>query len=1822
MSPLSSFFRSCFPVLLLVLTAPFAAAQSTGTLDAIAPFGTDVIDSDAVTGFQRDSIPLSVTATMARTVGGAASQTFGVRVQMLDDGGAAIALAGAPGAGTTVTLGPVTVPFGFLGNVATRTFSGSITPGQPLLTSRKYRLSFVLVRDPAGVPVTLDSELTKPGHWWHWTQTVSDDVPRHVLGVMDAVTLQRPVIITSQAGQEAWKVDYSAVLRRYDGYEGAAPEDSFPVTISWRLLDVTAGNVAVALTTSSVTATQSMEGHDGEFPPEPTRNDLNGSVAIVPVSFAGIHPLHDYAVEITLQHEESPGVTVTDHVLSTTATRLLRLNGSLLAGAATAAFSSVGNHPGTVAGAALAGSVFTTQMLIPPGAGSWPQMPGYTFGHTLPVPVSISLTTGVTTLLSGSLYVDSPPGGDGGTVNGVRFVRSVPFLGNQGFGTEEIDVLLPAGYGFGITPTTRRLQSRHTFFNLTLNPALQPVAATFSIPCSYVAHERAPVRHVTSGITWNVAAGTFTTSGGSAVFEREAEMADLETNAALLTDSTTAQRPANDGWHRRAATAALTVTPSAVNTAQLTGTLGVAAGSYRPHFPNGPVVAWTGAGSYDWTTGQPSGSGVLNGAQPLAISHARAVPGDPCTAAAAPGIVNFAPAATWQLGTGGSLRQSGSITSGSIRYGARPDGSNGWTLRNFSTAAFMVPGGVFDTAKAANGKAAAALHLMGTGPGLEELPGTADYQHAGNADYAGLNLRASQNPAAAATQLIGAAGSPVAYALKPCSKYYLRAAGVSGRHEAAPGSTGTVPLWGFSVAFHELAVSLLDLRLHDSRTRGALRIGGPAGPSDFLVELERMRFGPGAELREAAISPLTPPVNLAYWGADITPLTCRFKFTQPGGSTSCQNLDSGFPVLGVTCRTAHFQQPLTGELGFLPEGNIIAAAAPIAAGTGVDSKLRVPSALNIKSNDDAKSFRFTPVTRAAFNDWAAPGRPDEGFLNLAGKLDVPFFDDLAVTVHLSPSRSTGIHLMAPWQDAAGLDPFADALWDAAARGYPSGVSLTDFRSPPDAASPWHPRARREWKGLLFDFPVHWESVRRQFDAKGTSNGHVFVFDVPSELRTLSATTADIGFGVRLGEMPNINSQQLVADIREGFNNIADTMRSALGPEFNPPAIADGLDALQELIEVNPADMLDPALDQILGPTILDALYLQVQAAYSGASGDLSDLCARLENGAIAGQDSFKQQVIARCRQLTDITSTGNAWAQTIIDRINQIDVAVRIVRSIVEKDDQGRRKAFINLGIQLAHDQDGILNQVMLAGGLALEVLFHDEVEKADKTLDRIERLMNGLHDRLLVLRGQVEIGQGFLIRLQEQVQLAQADLVNGPIATIAQRTVVNLCAYLQSQLDPGRTLLADRPDEIRARIKGWIKEHFVAQVFAAELRTAIRRAANEVRETLHDAIDGVFGEVNSVIDKVVLRAQQQFAQLSALAARIDQTVRSFDNLDGLGAGEVKGHARITGDQLDEVRIDANFKLAKPNEMEIRGWLLAKTVSSQSPGSSCHLAGADGMEITIGGAAPLKGLGTKGGKKAGTDASSPAPAASFQLLFALDAGNDVLGLDGRFDITGPVKYEHMEVNDLTLGFGAGPADLYLYGKASGKSWGQETAVSLFFGKNCNLPSLGVMDPRVQQVIETNMGQVPGGIGNLIGFMVYAENWTSLNEVFHIPESCLFSAKIKGGSGYFGFGGTPSGGGPLRISGGVILNYAAKAKILCLVTGEGELLLVPALTLNNVSALADFDFLTMLNSASLSADAWLVIKATLGYCPFCKNVSKSFHLRASVSPANGVDVNLD
>jgi|GEM_PF-2291070 len=1524
----------------------------------------------------------------------------------------------------------------------------------------------------------------------------------------------------------------------------------------------------------------------------------------------------------------------------------LILNGTLIAGANTVEFLSLGSDPLADSTASIDGDILTTRILILVGQGILPNVPGVTFGSNTLVSVSIDMTTGITTLVGGQYSLSTP---DTVTVANVKFLHAPILLSAAGLSANEITVRFPAGFGIGTTAGSRRMLGQYTFVpggnpDFLFDDSLAPTTASFTIPCAYAAVESVPLRLSGGAVTWVVAEGKFVVPTGGAAYDHAVEAATLKADqqAGLLANIAAGNRRTNDGYLRNTTTAGYEVFASAGGGALLSGSANIPDGSYNPHFPSGAFVSasqFAPDGSITWTTTGPGTGGALTSDGAARQDYSVKVDGDPCSGALLQGseVLGITPTGgILTITAGGGVRADGAISTiisnpgGPIRWGRRDATTHGWKINGGTTGSFYAPGYAMPGASAFGGRAALALLLTGRGQpgnaGYVETPGTPEYE-AGLADYAGMNLRISQNVGTTCTQLPGGAANPVTYPLKPCSKYVIRAGGITGRHEASAGALGLVSLWGFQTQFHEIAATFVDSNIADSLSRAGLHVGDGSGPADFDLELDHVKFGGTGELRSAEIAPSSPPVSLAYWGVDIQPLTCLFKFPTDGtvNGQPCENRDSGFPLLGVSCETAFFREPLLGELGFKPSGELISGGDPLAVGTGVDSRLRVPSQIRIKTHEELLAYTLTPVTGAVFNNWADPQKPAAGFLSLAGKLDLPFFEDASVHVHISPQRADALYIMNEWTDSNGKSAFTDTDFDDANRGWPTGPSLEDFRSPDitDTVNPYHPRVIRSWKGLDLNFSVHWEPLRRQFVVVKLEDGslptqHVFILDVETELRTLTPNVADIAFGLQPGGLPVLSTKRLQADVTGGIDRIGDAIkegvRSAGNAAYQITDLTDGIEAVDELLDFNPQVVFEPALDAALPEAIIDSLYDTLKSRYEDTGEGLDTLCTRL-NQAQGGLPSFQGQISVQLNLLGELDGASAALAQVIEPRLDRVDRGIDALLDLVEKDPTSQGRDVVkSIILQIFEDQpyDGLAGQTLQAifDGIAgqLNDIVDQEVPKSEATLAYVERILLELKARVQQIRDQVTNGESMMLRLS-----AEASVGVDPFGPLAQTVVDNLCTFLQAQLDPGRVLLEQRPEELKALIRQTIKDQFVAEVLVARLRAIIREVGTQVHETLNASLDAILGVVNRVTEQVIAIARETVGGLPVIAT----IERPFDNITALKAVSVTGHARIIGDTVDRVRLDGKYEMNAGTEgdaMTFHGWLEVKNVNTRSPGSSCHLVGAEGVEIKLGATAPLYGLGFKDGAKPSEDddpTENPPPTGTLELLFALDSNNALIGADGSLDVTGPLTFGVIEVEQVSLGLGFGGCN-YLYGKANGKYNGKEAEATVFFGQHNDLPSLELMP----ETIENGIGNLAGR--EVIGIYVHAAAWFSLNEAFGLPDSCLFQAQGKLGGGFFGLHRPDAGPGqPALTTVGIITDLGVRAEILCLVTGKGEVLLVGAADFPDEGNLSQ-----SLAAGTFRLDGQLRVTGKIGNCKIkCYKKHKNFHVHGTAGP-DGIDLSFD
>ncbi len=206
-------------------------------------------------------------------------------------------------------------------------------------------------------------------------------------------------------------------------------------------------------------------------------------------------------------------------------------------------------------------------------------------------------------------------------------------------------------------------------------------------------------------------------------------------------------------------------------------------------------------------------------------------------------------------------------------------------------------------------------------PSYFERPGQSNYL-VGAANYAGLNFRL---PANGRSFLAGQ--DTGTYPLTD-SKYYVRAGGVSGKHQALTFPSGLM-LYGYQFTFLYYRLSFLDSENWESRTDGAISF--PTQPAGFTQEFQRMKFTCRGALDSAEVPPNSGSKHLNYWTADFTPQSIEFH---PQISDTC-GTGTRFLVLGVETHLPFIPQAFHATLGFKPNGNLVTPADTVAGATRV-----------------------------------------------------------------------------------------------------------------------------------------------------------------------------------------------------------------------------------------------------------------------------------------------------------------------------------------------------------------------------------------------------------------------------------------------------------------------------------------------------------------------------------------------------------------------------------------------------------------------------------------------------------------------------------------------------------------------------------------------------------------------------------------------------------------------------------------------------------------------------------------------------------------------
>lgn len=1664
--------------------------------------------------------------------GSSSTRTCKVGFRLLDPAGNAVALVGATDATGKIVFSDAFLVALLAGGFESGSAAAALLPMASLVNGAAYKVEAQLyVRSPVSPFDFFPSGGASLSGGYRFTVLPNAAEPpgggRRVTGWVNTLTVSRASAVATIAGGNAFRVDVRGAVGRLDHLADAVAAENFSVQLDATLTGTASGAVALVNPRTTLAATLANHTVTGG----PASFSIAQTIDLLPAVQLDSTDTFTLTLAVSVINPES--VTSPLHTNSLAARRLLHFNGTLRFGGVATRLNVLDNEPAPLGPAAGGGE--STSLDLPAGGVTVVGAPGFVVAAIAGLPVALRVDG--TADATGS----APAGGaDGGTVNGVSFTRTNVTFGPGG-ATADVRVFFPAGFGVAKDRNIRRQLASFAIPGAPLDGALNP-AGSFALAASdlgvtalYAAHEQLPVLFETTLIFWDAMAGTFNVRRDATHYVRKDELDTLDAllNPLLmppLVDATAAQRPSNEGYFRRpdaSPAVNVVVTADAQGRAVLTAArVDLPAGDFMPHFPPSLAVAWTlpGAvvvqgGALDLAQSTLPGAGAVRFTNSPNCSAAMPV--------AAAQTLDFSPAGnTWSFTADGGLRAAGTIGAAPLRWGARTPTTFAHVTGNFNDASTHLAGHVLRGAAgvASDDNQPGALLYSGHGrPGnaaYVERPGTAGYA-AGFADYAGLNFRVASDGAQTATSLVAdQALGP--YPLRGTSKYYVRPGGVSGIHEAVTASfaalLGGFQPYGFPATLSGFQLAYLDNHNADSLIRGTITVPGVRGTPGFTQPFDRLTLKCSGQFDSITLpNPNDLIHTLHYWRAQFKALAGEFRHQpdddNPARSALVFGAEVSLPGL--------MKDKLHGGLGFFSDGNLVTLLDGF---TGVSSRLRRPAQMTLNGRRSAldpsrPGFTLNPVTDIYFNNARAAAAPSIGFVSVAGRVDVPFFEDMEV--HIVAQATTGTSLIRGGWTEGGRNFFNDTQFDASNRGFSPGgyaayVTNTVF----------DPHVKKKWLDFAdFDLPVAWDPVRQQFASSDkTTERDFLVVKTQHILEQLTPTTADLRFGAQFGGLPRLNLAALVADSDEAANELLQHLPGGTGA-----AIASATKAIESLLNGR-SDMLintavDAAVDEYLTQVFAGPLNGVPKAADAAAALASTTNALRTQLDGIVGTANDAGKVLGEIKAALDKLDAGLAAADVILRKTGN---------GPWQPEGTGARGAFITATVSIG----GTTGQ---NAATSINNLVNGDLRD---TLDEIHRKVVELHTAATNATGQ-------LISIQALLRTALAGVNNGP-ADLTTQSLAAMQNYFATVSDPtGRYLYEVTEAKIRADLKQLVRDQVHASAFVADLQSALRDLLQPLRDEFNLTFERIHGVINDVLRSTFTSVVGD-ALAGALKAESDvnRAIGTFSST--LQLAKVEGTARIEGDTLVSAHLSAALGLQVPDKVGISGWIDYHNYKSGQPTPRCAgVVGADGrVEIAIGGEAGASIQGNPpvhaklAGRYAMTEKGQPV-AASGELLFVTD-----------------IKFDQMTLKQAHFKFAFGEHDNYLFAQGAGSFWFIDANVRAFLGQTCDSNMLVTIDPQISAVLKLfEFGPITH-TNPITGLYWNGDGEGSLNRFFGIPDSKLLSIRGKGGQGYFAFFnqaflnfGVPPTNALLIL--GVRARYGASVS-LALATADAELTLFGAI----------------------------------------------------------------
>ncbi len=1582
-----------------------------------------------------------------------------------------------------------------------------------------------------------------------FTNTDAFDVAVNVFAELTSANPNQTFLINGSPGQSTFSVNVGSHFLRYDGWIFPLSTSAVKVQYHLELRDASTDQV-IPLASDTVELVKNLQnvilsGGPSSIP-IPSEVFTTDTLSFAPASGTQLDPVHrTYHLRVSISHlEVDPGPQVAGNLLDTPALRYLQFDGTLHFGDVATTFTHVASAPPIIT---LAPSDIRTTLAVDGQSGYVVGEPAHTYGDGTALDVQL-LPNGDAVLASGAVVLTAP-NPDVDVATNIRFVRGATVLYTNG-AAAQLGVVLPTGAGYGFDPTNRVVSDLALFLNYyklnqSLQPATNPVVNGFGT--AYLSEESKPLWIEFNQVTWLVSQGEldFQTTG-LAHYVRASEYAALEGYAAY------ANRKDNSRYYEFVTGVGPQVKLQADpdGKALLTADFQFGPGKFRPHFPNGPTLSWTGSGdqSVNKDLVDPTVGG-LAGANFFAQGYARDCTDVGCGGTNGPAFITAVPTTAHLSFTrdGGLQTRVDLPTASPITWGWIT-GNSDYAVKTseFDHGSFHMPGSFLRGDQSTQAPEHAPVVLLYTGVIPDNLAhverfGTGDYQ-TGAGDYAGLNFRVGTNTMQGASVI---AGKPTGfYPIDNYSKYYVRESGVNGIHEATFGQfPKALDLYGYKFTFSNYSLSYLDNQNWDSATVGSLYV---PSPSDFTQDFDKLKFtclgAPGPAKVPASEVGLSKV--LSYWAADFIPMTIAFD--RPADA-SCDP-SKGVLTMGIEAYAQHVSENLHGVVGFWPNGNLVTLADCQAPNKPLDppfdSRLKLPNNFTLRGPNSEK-YNATPVNDAYLNNWQFD-QSGHGYFNVAAKLDVPFFEDLKVHIHTSATKAdtnASVYLMGGWPDKGFGDAthnfFTENPSDKSNRGFPDspGVTPDNYQTGFDGTDDrYRVRAQKTWIEVVhFDYPLKWSSSTRAFQSFEPVKNDLLVLTVEHQVKYLSAVNAELKFGAQFELVPQANLANLAFDQLGGLEKQLDGVIQA-------NVMNAGMNALNELLDAQLHNLLDKALQATVDPIIAN-LYNQLESNYDHVQKQFTapplGIISPLTTGG--GVNS----IVGQLQQIGNGTAAVAGITKEVSDRLGQAISAIDEVNSFVGDNSADRGKI-----------EDFIKNIAETVGSLFSSPDFSKQVEDflktIDPTFDDLHTILSDLKSVLVQAKSDADTGNGFAQELKTKLATATSEFTS--VANQIQTEYTTLFNGFKPGLDdPFKQFTAQ---DLQAKMRKILEDKLFGSQIADIIHHTIQQQFYDLNASIREAIDSVFAQVNQTLRDL-------------LAQTLSSVSDGFTNMDDGGgqgapsgvmaAGRIDGYAHIVGDSLSELRLDIKAKLKVPDEMKLNAYLRIRELNSENTAAGCLPPGGKATEVTL------------GAKDVNLDWISPNMMANVDGKFTFGEVPSIYlaGLGIGFELTGPLEFQTFTITSLGASMGFGLTENYFSGECGVEFNGYKGKGGIFFGKTCSLDAF-FWDKDVAQIL---------GTPPFTGAYAYGEIWVPISEaLLGIPATCFFevSAGVGLGAGYFIEGPTFIGKMYLGVSGSV----------LCIVSVEGDIYLVAVKNPQGLSLKGGGDF-----------------TGSLGPCPFCISFSK-------------------